>query len=89
MYHHMAEPCGTTQATRDDVRVTRVGRFLRRSSLDELPQLLNVLKRRDVARRARARMRRTRARPAGCLPIWCRFTTNAIAFGQALPVGRK
>ncbi|WP_454724257.1 MULTISPECIES: undecaprenyl-phosphate glucose phosphotransferase [Cupriavidus] len=35
---------GVTQATRGDARVTRVGAFLRRTSLDELPQFFNVLR---------------------------------------------
>jgi Undecaprenyl-phosphate glucose phosphotransferase len=43
MYADKADATAAKLVTRDDPRVTRVGRFIRKTSLDELPQLLNVV----------------------------------------------
>jgi Undecaprenyl-phosphate glucose phosphotransferase len=42
--HVMDDGTTIVQATQNDRRVTRIGRWLRRSSLDEMPQLINVLR---------------------------------------------
>ncbi len=44
MYTTQADTDAKKLVTRDDPRITRVGRFIRRTSIDELPQLFNVLK---------------------------------------------
>src|SRR5258705_6871055 len=43
-YEDQADPLGHQLTRAGDPRITRVGRFLRLTSMDELPQLINVLR---------------------------------------------
>ncbi|MCZ6599149.1 MAG: TIGR03013 family PEP-CTERM/XrtA system glycosyltransferase [Planctomycetota bacterium] len=43
MRHDAEKHTGPVWATEDDPRITRIGRFIRRTRIDELPQLFNIL----------------------------------------------
>ena len=49
MYVDQSDAAAARLVTRDDPRVTRVGRFIRKTSIDELPQLINVLFKGDLS----------------------------------------
>ena len=44
MYTDLCDPTAVNAVRRGDARVTKVGRFIRRASIDELPQFINVIK---------------------------------------------
>jgi Undecaprenyl-phosphate glucose phosphotransferase len=44
MYTDLGDGSGAKRTEKDDARVTRVGKIIRKTSIDELPQLFNVLK---------------------------------------------
>ncbi|MCL6100225.1 MAG: sugar transferase [Bacteroidetes bacterium] len=44
MVHHAEKHTGPVWSTKDDPRITKVGRFIRKVRLDEVPQVINILK---------------------------------------------
>jgi lipopolysaccharide/colanic/teichoic acid biosynthesis glycosyltransferase len=90
---HLNEMDGPVFKAKDDPRVTRVGRVLRKFSLDELPQLWNVLRGdmslvgprppipEEVARYERWQRRRLSMKP-GLTCLWQVNGRNDLDFGS-------
>jgi len=92
---HLNEMDGPIFKMRHDPRITRLGRFLRRSSLDELPQLVNVVCGHmslvgprplplDEARRLPAQWQRRHSVPPGLTGLWQVSGRNELPYEQMM-----
>lgn len=87
------EVSGAMFKMKNDPRVTKIGRFIRKTSLDELPQLWNVLKGemsmvgprpplpREVAEYSQYDKQRLRVTP-GCTGLWQVSGRNSVGFEE-------
>jgi lipopolysaccharide/colanic/teichoic acid biosynthesis glycosyltransferase len=90
---HCNEVSGAMFKMKNDPRITRIGRFIRRTSMDELPQLWNVLRGdmsmvgprpplvREVAEYSSYDKQRLRVTP-GCTGLWQVSGRNSVGFKE-------
>jgi exopolysaccharide biosynthesis polyprenyl glycosylphosphotransferase len=97
---HLNETTGAMFKMRDDPRVTKVGRFIRKTSIDELPQLWNVLRGemslvgprpplpREVAQYSEYDKQRLLVTP-GCTGLWQVSGRSNIGFKEMVELDLK
>ena len=90
---HKNEVSGAMFKMKDDPRITRIGKFIRKTSIDELPQLINVLKGemslvgprpplpREVKQYSKYHMQRLLVTP-GCTGLWQATVRNSVGFEE-------